>query len=388
MVRSHDHVRPLGSRHCFNPIADSQEAQLSLAAMPQSVTFGTDTVTVPGAMRYGDLVPHLDEQGLALHNLASLPHISVAGALATATHGSGVSNGNLATAAVGLEVVLASGEMVAITPQDTALFKAAVVGLGCFGVVTSVTLRVEPTYDMMQHVYLNLPLASIEEHFEAIMGLGYSVSIFSDWQTSESTQVWVKRRISEDLADLPADLYRAALAGRNVHPVLALSADACTDQMGVPGAWHARLPHFKMDFTPSSGEELQSEFFVDRRHAPDVIGVLRDMADQLNPLLMISEVRTIAADDLLMSTASGRDSVALHFTWHQDWEALQALLPTLESRLAPFEARPHWGKNFLMSGDVLQSLYPGHAQFRELVLAHDPEGKFRNDFIDETIIHG
>ena len=388
MVQSHRKVRPLGSRHCFNTIADSSEAQLSLADMPQAVSFGENTVTVPGAMRYGDLVPHLDELGLALHNLASLPHISVAGAIATATHGSGVRNGNLAAAVSGLEIITASGELITVTPDDESLFKAAVVGLGCFGVVTSVTLKVEPTFSMMQHVYLDLPLASIDEHFEAIMGLDYSVSIFTDYRISESTQIWVKRRITDDMADLPSELYGAALADRNVHPVLALSAEACTDQMGVPGPWHARLPHFKMDFTPSSGEELQTEFFVDRKHAAEVVGVLRDMADQLNPLLMISEIRTIAADDLLMSTASGRESVAFHFTWYQDWAALQDLLPTLEARLAPFEARPHWGKNFLMSGETIQSLYPGHAEFQELVLAHDPEGKFRNDFIDAKVIHG
>lgn len=388
MVRNHHSIRPLGSRHCFNSIADSSEAQLSLSVMPQTVTFGSDTVTVPGAMRYGNLVPHLDERGLALHNLASLPHISVAGALATATHGSGVTNGNLATAAVGLELVVASGEQITVTAKNDLLFRAAVVGLGCFGVVTSITLKVEPTYDMVQHVYLNLPLASMDTQFETIMHLGYSVSFFTDWRTQESTQIWIKRRMTDELADLPTELYGARLADRNVHPVLALSAEACTEQLGVPGAWHARLPHFKMDFTPSSGEELQSEFFVDRQHAPEVIGVLRDMADQLNPLLMISEVRTIAADDLLMSTANGRDSVAFHFTWHQDWEALQAVLPILEARLTPFEARPHWGKNFVMTAEELRSRYPGHAQFQELVLTHDPEGKFRNDFVNEKIIHG
>lgn len=388
MVRNHHSVRPLGSRHCFNSIADSSEAQLSLSAMPQTVTFGSDTVTVPGAMRYGDLVPHLDERGLALHNLASLPHISVAGALATATHGSGVINGNLATAAVGLELVVASGEQITITPKDDLLFRAAVVGLGCFGMVTSVTLKVEPIYDMVQHVYLNLPLTSMDTQFETIMNLGYSVSFFTDWRTPESTQIWIKRRMTDELTDLPTELYGARLADRNVHPVLALSAEACTEQMGVPGSWHARLPHFKMDFTPSSGEELQSEFFVDRQHAPEVIGVLRDMADQLNPLLMISEVRTIAADNLLMSTASSRDSVAFHFTWHQDWKTLQAVLPVLEARLAPFEPRPHWGKNFLMTVEELRSRYPGHAQFQELVLAYDREGKFRNDFINEKVIRG
>ena len=387
-VRNHSRVRPLGSRHCFNAIADSQDAQISLAAMPQTPTFGTDTVTVPGAMRYGDLVPYLDAQGLALHNLASLPHISVAGAVATATHGSGITNGNLATAVVGLDIVTASGELITVTPEDDALFRAAVVGLGCFGVVNSVTLKVEPAYAMAQQVYLNLPLASIDEHFEDIMSLGYSVSILTDWQTSDSTQIWIKRRVSDDQSTLPAELFGAEASDRNVHPVLALSAEACTDQLGVPGAWHARLPHFKMDFTPSSGEELQSEFFVDQQHVHEVIGVLRDMADQLNPLLMISEIRTIAADNLFMSTASGRDSVAFHFTWYQDWDALQSLLPTLEARLAPFEARPHWGKIFGMSGEVIRSRYADHAQFQELVLAYDPNGKFRNAFIEENIIHG
>ena len=383
MVRRSDKIRPLGSRHCFNTIADSTHAQLSLEAMPQTVTFGEGMVTVPGGMRYGELCPFLDEQGVALHNLASLPHISVAGALATATHGSGVTNGNLATAATAIELVVASGERVRITREDKDLFSAAVVGLGCLGIVTAVTLEVEPAYTMMQHVYLNLPLNVIDEHFDDIMNMGYSVSIFTDWRTQESSQVWVKRRITEDIEAMPPDLHGATLADRKVHPVLALSADACTDQLGEPGAWHARLPHFKMEFTPSSGEELQSEFFVDRRHAGEVIRVLRDMADQLNPLLMISEVRTIAADDLLMSTAYGRDSVAFHFTWYQDWEALQGILPTIEACLSPFEARPHWGKNFNMPSDVLRSRYPGIGQFQDLMVAFDPDGKFRNPFVDE-----
>ena len=386
-IVSYSHrVRPLGSRHSFNTIADSADAQLSLEALPQTVTFADGSVTVPGGMRYGELVPYLDTHELALHNLASLPHISVAGALATATHGSGVTCGNLATPVIRVELVTASGELVALSREaDGDRFAGAVVGLGSLGVVTHVTLALEPAYQVMQHVYLNVPLDAMAAQFDEIMSQGYSVSIFTDWQTQESSQIWIKRRVREELDEAVAVLFGATLADRNVHPVLALSAEACTEQMGQVGIWHSRLPHFKMEFTPSSGEELQSEFFVDRRHAPDVIGVLRGMAGQLNPLLMISEVRTIAADDLWMSTAYGRDSVAFHFTWHQDWEALQALLPELETRLALYEARPHWGKNFNIAPEVLQSRYPKFANFRDLAAEFDPDGKFRNAFTERYI---
>ncbi len=386
IVRKKDRVRALGSRHSFNTVADSTHAQLSLDALPRTVIFGENSVTVPGGMRYGELVTHLDTREMALHNLASLPHISVAGALATATHGSGVTCGNLATAAIGIELVSASGELVSLSKErDGDRFAGAIVGLGSLGVVTHVTLATERAYEMTQHVYLNVPLNAMDEHFEDIMGQGYSVSIFTDWQTQESSQIWIKRRVAMELAEPDPVLYGATIADRNVHPVLALSAEPCTEQMGEVGIWHARLPHFKMEFTPSSGKELQSEFFVDRQHAPEVIGVLRDLADQLNPLLMISEVRTIAIDDLWMSTAYGRDSVAFHFTWHQDWNALQALLPELEAALAPFDARPHWGKNFNTVPEVLQSRYPRIKDFQDLATEFDPEGKFRNAFTERYI---
>ena len=327
MIAQSSRIRPLGSRHCFNRIADTEAVQLSIADLPLEVAVDGNSVHVPGGMRYGELVPHLDAHGMALHNLASLPHISVAGACSTATHGSGMSSGNLATAVTALDIVRADGELVTLSrDRDDDRFAGAVVALGCLGLVTSVSLATEPAYAMGQQVYLDASLDAFESDFDAIMGQGYSVSLFTDWQTQASSQIWVKRRVEEGLEFEPT-LFGAPAADRKVHPVLALDAQACTEQLGQQGAWHARLPHFKMEFTPSSGRELQSEFFVDRTHAPAVIAVLRRLADQLNPLLMISEVRTIAADDLWLSTAYGRDSVAFHFTWHQHWEALQALLP-------------------------------------------------------------
>ncbi len=381
VVRRAARVRPLGSRHCFNTIADSQHAQLSLELLPREITFDAGTVSVPGSMRYGELIPFLDERGVALHNLASLPHISVAGACATATHGSGITQGNLASAVQGMEMVTASGELVSLSREtDGQRFAGAVVGLGSLGVVTRVALRTEPSYNIRQHVYLDVPLDSIGQYFEEISALAYSVSIFTDWQTTESTQIWLKERAVEGMEPVEQELFGGRLADRKVHPVLALSAEACTEQMGAVAPWHALLPHFKMEFTPSSGEELQTEFFVAKENAPAVVEVLRSMSDRLNPLLMISEVRSIKSDDLWMSTAYGRDSVAFHFTWYQDWEALQALLPALEEALHPFDIRPHWGKNFGMEPAVLRSRYERLNDFRALVGEFDPSGEFRNEF--------
>ena len=386
IVASSDRIRALGSRHCFNDIADSPTMQVSLDRMNRVVDLDTDSVTVEAGMRYGDLCPVLHAEGFALHNLASLPHISVAGACATATHGSGKSLGNLATAVRSMEIVKADGSRVTLSHDDVSGdFAAGVVHLGALGVVTQVTLAVEPAFDVAQHVYLGSPVAGLDSDFEGIMDLGYSVSIFTDWRTDEASQIWVKRRTDLEVSALPEMLYGGTLADRHVHPVLALSAESCTEQMGIPGPWFARLPHFKMEFTPSSGKELQSEFFVDARHAPAVIRALRELSDVLAPLLMISEVRTIAADDLWMSTAYGRDSVAFHFTWYQDWDLLMEVLPQVEAALAPFDARPHWGKNFLVTREQLEARYPMLLAFRDLARRYDPTGKFRNAFVDRYV---
>lgn len=388
VVRNAPKLRPLGSRHCFNAIADSAEAQISLERLGQAPRLDEEAnrVTVGAAMRYGDLAPYLHERGYAVHNLASLPHISVAGACATATHGSGVANGNLATAVAAITFIDASGDLVALSrDEDGDRFAGAVVGLGGLGLVTEVTLDVQPAFDMTQHVYLNLPVASLYDHFEEIMSSGYSVSLFTDWRTDTVNQVWIKRVAGDDAFEAEPAFFGASLATRNVHPIIELSAVNCTEQMGVPGPWYERLPHFRMDFTPSSGKELQSEYFVPMEHARDAARVFQGMGERFGSLLMISEVRAVARDDLWMSMCFDRPSVAFHCTWEQDWDALRELLPVIEEALAPFEARPHWGKLFTMPPDQLQARYPKSPAFRALLQEYDPDGKFRNAFLEENL---
>src|SRR3954462_2600809 len=314
-VRQHGQLKVLGTRHCFNGIADSTVDLLSLRDMVEVVALdaAARSVTVQAGMTYGQLCPYLHEHGFALHNLASLPHISIAGACATATHGSGVHNGNLATAVSALEIVTADGGLLKLSREkDGSTFQGSVVNLGAIGVVTTVTLAVQPTFAVRQDVYLDMPMAQVKDHFEDIAGAGYSVSLFTDWQKGRVNEVWVKRRMDTGAA-LTADreFYGARAATQNVHPIVELSPENCTEQMGVPGPWFERLPHFRMGFTPSSGKELQSEYFVPRRHAVEAILAVERLRHQVGPHLLISEIRSIAADKLWMSTCYNEPRVTI-----------------------------------------------------------------------------
>lgn len=387
LVKKLPRMKALGTRHCFNTIADSKDELVSTKELTKVVSLDAKghTVTVEGGIKYGELAPYLHQHGLALHNLASLPHISVAGSITTATHGSGIKNGNLASAVTGLEIVIADGSIVHLSKAaDPEKLNAAVVGLGALGVITKVTLQLQPTFMMRQRVFLNLPVSELKAHFEDIVSAGYSVSLFTDWQSDRINEVWIKSRVDEKEHNLP-EFYGAKAATKNLHPIIDHSAESCTDQMGVPGPWYERLPHFKMGFTPSSGKELQSEYFVPLRHAVEAIEAVRRLGKQIGPHLFITEIRTIAADTLWMSPCHNQTSVTIHFTWKQHTEAVNKLLPLIETELAPFSPRPHWGKIFTLSPKVLESRYEKLADFKKLVAEYDPKGKFRNSFLDHNI---
>jgi xylitol oxidase len=388
-VRKQARLKVLGTRHCFNHIADSPDEFLSLRPMDKVLSLDAQarTVTIPANMSYGQLAPYLHEKGFALRNLASLPHISVAGACATATHGSGEKNGNLATSVSALEMITASGDIVKLSrKQDGEGFSGAVVGLGALGVVTKVTLDLLPTFMVKQYVYENLPLSEMQDHFDAIEASGYSVSLFTDWQKKRVNEVWIKSRVETGQSfNASPDFFAAKLATRNLHPIAELSAENCTEQMGVPGPWYERLPHFRMGFTPSAGNELQAEYFVPRRHAVEAILAIERLRDQVTPHLLISEIRTIAADDLWMSPCYKQPSVTIHFTLKPDWPAVSQLLPVIERELAPFHARPHWGKLFTVSPERLKASYEKLPAFIALSKKYDPHGKFRNDFLTKNI---
>ncbi len=388
-VREHRKLKVLGTRHCFNDIADTSSEFLSLKAQDKVLALDpkAHTVTVEAGITYGQLCPYLHRQGFALHNLASLPHISVAGACSTATHGSGEKNGNLATAVSSLEIVTASGEVLRLSrDKDGETFYGAIVGLGGLGVITKVTLDIQPTFMMQQYVYENLPLNQLKEHFDEIEASAYSVSLFTDWQKQRLNEVWIKNRMdSGHKWEAAPVFFDAKLATRNLHPIAELSAENCTEQMGVAGPWYERLPHFRMGFMPSAGKELQSEYFVPRQHATDAILAVERLRDIVSPHLLISEIRTIAADNLWMSPCYKQACVTIHFTWKQDWPAVSKVLPAIERELAPFQARPHWGKLFTTPQSQLKTIYEKLPDFVALCHKFDPHGKFRNKFLERNI---
>jgi xylitol oxidase len=389
LVKKYPRMKVLGTRHCFNNIADSKDQLVGMKNMNKVLSLDTtsNTVTIEGGINYGLLSPYLDGKGYALPNLASLPHISVAGACTTATHGSGVKNKNLAAPVAAIEFVSADGSLHQLSrAKDGENFNAAVVGLGAIGVVTKLTLDIQPTFKVRQLVYERMPMAQLKQNFDKIVSAGYSVSLFTDWQSESINEVWIKS-IVEDTANppIPPTFYGATAATKNMHPIAEISAENCTEQMGVPGAWYERLPHFKMGFTPSSGVELQAEYFVPRQHAVDAIFAVARMKNEIGPHLFISEIRTIEADNYWMSPCYKQACVAIHFTWKQDWPAVSQLLPKIEKELAPYHARPHWGKLFTMPAADLHKHYTRLPDFIKMVKAYDPEGKFRNEFLNRNI---
>ena len=389
LVKKSGKIKALGSRHCFNNIADSPFNQISTEHLDKML--GIDevarTVTVEGGAKYGQFAPALHQRGYALHNLASLPHISVAGACATATHGSGVKNGNLATSVTAMEFVDGKGDLVILSrTNNPETFNGAIVSLGAIGIITKLTLAIEPAYEVRQDVFQNLPLLSLMEHFTEIVSAGYSVSLFTNWLNKNISQVWIKRRVESGTTSLGNDFYGAAAATQNLHPITRLSAVNCTEQLGVPGAWYQRLPHFKMGFTPSSGEELQSEFFVPLDNAVDAILAITKKGELIFPQLMAAEIRTVAADDYWLSPCYKQACVALHFTWKQNTPEVMKLLTVIEAELAPFNYRPHWGKVFTMAPSRLKLCYNKLPEFINLLKLYDPENKFGNAYLDFNIL--
>jgi xylitol oxidase len=391
LVKRYDRLKVLGTRHCFNNIADSKDQLVSLGQLNKII--GIDptnlTVTVEAGVRYGELATWLNDRGYALHNLASLPHISIAGGCATTTHGSGVNNGSLSSAVRAMEFITASGDRMNWSREkDPEKFPGAVVHLGGLGVITKITLAIERAYPVKQSVFVNMPLSQLEHHFEEILSAGYSVSLFTEWRNKNIDAVWIKSRVGEGIDwEQHPEFFGAKAATQPLHPIRGLSSEHSTQQMGVPGPWHERLPHFRMGFTPSSGAELQSEYFIPRDRSYEAIRAVEKLQEKISPHLLVSEIRCVAADDLWMSPCYRQPCTTIHFTWRPDWPVVRQLLLLIEEQLAPFGAKPHWGKLFTVPHQRIGQLYEKLPDFQQLLHRLDPEGKFRNEYLD-TVIFG
>lgn len=389
VVREASHLRALGTRHSFNGIADSIAAQLSTLNLKDiHLDPMTRSVRVGAGARLGDIAKVIDKEGWALHNLPSLPHISVAGCCMTATHGSGTKNGNMATAVRAIEFVGHDGTLHTLERYKDADFDGVVVALGALGVVTHLTLDVQRTYQVAQTVYRDLPFDVLEHKLEEVMSAAYSVSLFTHWQRGVADQVWLKQRVVPGkLPQAPGTLFQAKRETKKVHPADGdNNVEACTQQNNIPGPWFERLPHFKLEFTPSTGHEIQSEFFVPMEHGYEAIRAVETLRDEITPHLIVTELRAVQSDTLWMSMAYRRPSLAIHFTWKPEHDAVMAVLPKIEAKLAPFGARPHWAKVFTIPKHTLRERYLKMGDFEAMVKKYDPYGKFMNAFLQDDVL--
>lgn len=377
-------VRALGTGHSFSRVADTDGVLVSTAALPVEIDVDTaaGTVRTTGWTRWGELAPEVHRHGFALHNMGSLPHISVAGSAATGTHGSGSALGCLATAVSGIELVTADGSIVELRRGDPD-FDGAVVSLGSLGIVTAVDLDLVPAYEIEQTVWEGARWDAVLEGLDNLMASARSVSLFTGWTGDAVEQVWVKRDTSDPDVDLGWTGARRAQVP--LHPVPGVDPAACTEQLGAPGAWFERVPHFRLDHTPSAGDELQTEYMVAREHGAEALAAVRRLADVVSPVLQVSEIRTVAGDDLWLSPCYGRDTVAIHFTWVSDAEAVAPAVLAVEEALAPFDARPHWGKVFSVPAEQVRALYPRADEFARLRDRLDPGRRFAGDFVDRYL---
>jgi xylitol oxidase len=378
LVAGASSVHALGSRHSFTSIGDARELiALDRLADEIMIDRDVDSVTVPAATTYAELAEALNRAGLALANMASLPHISVGGAIATATHGSGERLGNLATSVTGLELVTSSGDMLTVQRGDEH-FEGLIVGLGALGVVTRVTLATEPYYEVSQRIYERMEWEALLGHFDEIEAAGNSVSVFHRFG-ERTEQVWIKRRGPVD--DALSELFGAPAATTQHNPVAGADPVNATPQLGELGPWSDRLTHFRSGFTPSSGEEIQSEVFVARSDAAAAIQAVRELADEIRPLLLVCELRAIAADALWLSPQYGRDTFALHFTWRREQHPVERAVAKIEAALKPFTVRPHWGKVTSLRAADIAPLYERLDDFLRLRDLLDPRGAFVNDWL-------
>jgi len=407
LVANAARVRVVGAGHSFSPLVATSGTLVSLRRLvrPAEVDAGTGEAWVSAGATYAEVGPELDRAGWALANLASLPQITVAGAVVTATHGSGSANRALSDAVTGLELVGADGTLHRL---EGGALAGAVVSLGALGVLTRVRVRLEPSYQAAQRVWQDLPLVAALEHLGEVLDLGWSVSLFTDWRNPDRVdQVWVKQRLHTEPPDATGAASPAASDGRRLsgaddpagdaddlldrlgarratvqlHPLADGDPGAATEQLGRPGAWHCRLPHFRPDSSPSgAGAELQSEWLVDRADGADALGRLRGLADRLAGAVRVCEVRAVGADQAWLSPAYQRDSVALHLTWRPQPSVVWPLVAEIEAALADLGPRPHWAK--------LWQALPAIARaddFRRLVTSHDPAGCFANPLLERVL---
>ena len=391
-------VRARGSGHSFTAVGAAHDRAIDLSAWTGIVSADADSglVTVRSGTTLHALNAELDRIGRAMTNLGDIDAQTIAGAISTGTHGTGARFGGIATQVAALELVLADGSVVTCSPDEHPdLFAAGRVGLGAFGVLSTVTLRTEPSFvlhaeerpEPVEDVLASLDANCADnDHFEfywfpygrnALTKRNNRLPAGTMPEPLSRTRQFVEYQLMENVA-----FGAVCRVGRAVRPLVrplnrlssaVLSARAYSD-----------VSH-KVFVTNRNVRFVESEYAVPRESLPEVLGELRDRVPRLaDPVMFPVEVRVAAADDIWLSTACGRDSayIAIHQYVGMPYQEYFTLF---ESIVGAVGGRPHWGKMHTLDASVLRERYPRFDDFTALRAELDPQGKFLNPYLSRVL---
>uniref|UniRef100_A0A915D0Y3 FAD-binding PCMH-type domain-containing protein n=1 Tax=Ditylenchus dipsaci TaxID=166011 RepID=A0A915D0Y3_9BILA len=385
-------IRPVGTRHSFSEIANTNDTLICLVHMNLilSVDPSVPSVTVQAGITYTDLIPFLQSIGLAIPMMASLGEISIAGAINTAVHGSGAGIGNLATQVLGLQMVLADGSVVQYSKgQNDTELAAATVGLGALGIVTQVTLQAQPTYNLAINVFENMDMSVLDTQLYNITHSGYAINMWSTFGTpGVLDQVWITTKVDSNGVNAygnVSQLYGAPAATAQSSPIAALPPTYVVPQMGIVGPYYERLTDYDLGLSGQEGQQTQSEYYVDFDDFVPALKALQTLSAEINAVVYVALFRITEKDELWMSPQYKKTTMAIHFSWQPKLDQVMALLPKIEAALAPFNPIPHWGKLYTLKPEQYLPLLPKYPEWREQVELHDPTHKFRNKWLEENI---
>ena len=407
ILQYHAKIRVLGSMHSFNNITKLPQefngVYISMSNMNQVIKCCRgERVTIQPGITFGELGEYLHERNFGFHNMASLPHITVGGAISTGTHGAGVFNGNLASHVMQVKLISADGKLRTYRIGQDPEFQHIPVSFGLAGIIVEIELDIVPDYDIQQCIYENLPFNTIKKSdYKTAFSSAYSFSIFTQWKNRKFTSIWAKYRLRKGrngneesiMIDCP-DMNKIKPSSNKVHPLPGGDTSFVSGGIGKnykePG--YVGLPHFLMEGVPSQGEELQSEYFVSSHMFDVVIEVLFHHFEEnpkLYDLLYVSEMRFVAGDKLTLSPQHVLgSSIGFHFTWKKEFDQVVDALKGIENVLKPYNALPHMGKLFTMTGRELEGKYGQRnlRAFQSFVAPLDPLKKFVNPFLQNLIL--
>jgi L-gulono-1,4-lactone dehydrogenase len=389
-------IHATGSGHSFTEAALTDGAMIRIEALNRVLDADPDSglVRVEAGITLRDLSTSLWERGLAMENLGDIDRQTLAGAISTATHGTGAGFRNLSAQVEALELVLADGSVLEVSEQaDRDAYRAARVGLGALGVIYSVTLRAVPGFTLhrvdsprpLEETLARLDeLAARNDHFEFFV-FPYTDTALTIERNRADGPPRPRGRVSAYVNEILLENYAMDLLSRvgrrlpsTIPRLVGFAARQFSHTERTDRSYRIFASERRVRFT-------EMEYAIPRQHGPEAVRrVLSLVRESKLPVGFPIEFRLVAPDDALLSPAHERQTayVAVHQYQGAAWEPY---FRAVERIMSEYEGRPHWGKRHFQTAETLERLYPRWRDFQEVRARLDPEGRFSNAYTDRVL---